>query len=89
MSGAVPILQAGCCTTTYFVVTGTNDPSIAMGYAVAYPLGVCRIILTFILKRVIFKVNFEQENKSFQSLMIRNSRAHNVFVAGTKPRDFW
>ncbi|MBN2766742.1 MAG: putative transporter [Paludibacteraceae bacterium] len=38
-------------------------PQIALGYAVAYPLGVTGIILSLILIRVIFKVNFDKENK--------------------------
>ncbi len=68
MSGAVTNTPGlGAAQQTYFDITGTNDPYIAMGYAVAYPLGVVGIILTIILIRVIFKVNFEQENKSFQS----------------------
>jgi len=68
MSGAVTNTPGlGAAQQTYFDITGTNDPYIAMGYAVAYPLGVVGIILTIMLIRVIFKVNFEQENKSFQS----------------------
>jgi putative transport protein len=38
-------------------------PQIALGYAVAYPLGVTGIILSLILIRVIFKVNFDKEAK--------------------------
>lgn len=38
-------------------------PQIALGYAVAYPLGVTGIILSLILIRVIFKVNFDNETK--------------------------
>ncbi len=41
-------------------------PQIALGYAVAYPLGVTGIILSLILIRVIFKVSFDKENKQIQ-----------------------
>lgn len=41
-------------------------PQIALGYAVAYPLGVTGIILSLILIRVIFKVSFDKENKEIQ-----------------------
>lgn len=41
----------------------TEIPEIALGYAVAYPLGVVGIILSLILLRVIFKVNLDKEQK--------------------------
>jgi len=43
-------------------VTGTTDPTIATAYAVAYPLGVVGIILTIVLFRYIFRINFAKEN---------------------------
>lgn len=39
----------------------TEIPQIALGYAVAYPLGVTGIILAMILVRVIFKINIKTE----------------------------
>ncbi|GAB1417159.1 putative transporter [Paludibacter sp.] len=38
-------------------------PQIALGYAVAYPLGVTGIIFSLIFIRVIFKINFDRENE--------------------------
>lgn len=38
-------------------------PQIALGYAVAYPLGVVGIILSLILIRIFFKVNLDKENE--------------------------
>jgi len=46
----------------------TEIPQIALGYAVAYPLGVTGIILSLILVRVFFKVNFEKEVKNLNEL---------------------
>jgi putative transport protein len=43
---------------------GTTDPTIATAYAVAYPLGVVGIILSIVLFRHIFKVNFAKENST-------------------------
>mgnify|MGYP001254114452 FL=1 len=40
----------------------TEIPEIALGYAVAYPLGVVGVILSFILIRAIFKINLNKEN---------------------------
>jgi putative transport protein len=46
----------------------TEIPQIALGYAVAYPLGVTGIILSLILVRVFFKVNFEKEVQNLNEL---------------------
>lgn len=47
--------------------TGHADPSLAMGYAVAYPLGVIGIILSMILLRVIFRINIDKENTRIEN----------------------
>lgn len=63
LSGAVtntPGLGAAQSASTS--MTGTIDPSIALGYAVAYPLGVIGIILSIILIRVFFNIQMENEN---------------------------
>ena len=41
----------------------TEIPQIALGYAVAYPLGVTGIILSLVLIRVIFKIKLDQEEE--------------------------
>lgn len=65
LSGAVTNTPGlGAAQQTYFDATGTNDPSIAMGYAVAYPLGVVGIITCLILYRLIFRINVDKENLS-------------------------
>jgi len=45
---------------------------IALGYAVAYPLGIAGAIMALILIRVICKINIENENKEMENA--RNSR---------------
>ncbi len=42
-------------------------PQIALGYAVAYPLGVVGIILSLIFLRAIFKVNFDKETEQLKA----------------------
>lgn len=44
----------------------TEIPQIALGYAVAYPLGVTGIIFSLIIIRVLFKVNLEKEHEKFK-----------------------
>ena len=43
-------------------------PEIALGYAVAYPLGVVGIIFSLILIRFIFKINLNEEQKHVQAV---------------------
>lgn len=42
---------------------GAANPIFAQGYAVAYPLGVVGIILSIVLIRAIFHINFDHEQK--------------------------
>lgn len=62
LSGAITNTPGlGAAQEAYRDVHGVADPSIAMGYAVAYPLGVVGIILSMIFLRAIFKVKAEKE----------------------------
>lgn len=62
LSGAVTNTPGlGAAQQTYTDVTGASDPTIATAYAVAYPLGVVGIIMSIVLFRYIFKINFEKE----------------------------
>lgn len=47
-------------------ITGHPNTTIAMGYAVAYPLGVIGIILSMILIKYIFKIRFDKENEDLE-----------------------
>jgi putative transport protein len=59
---------------------GVANSIFAQGYAVAYPLGVVGIILSIILIRYIFKINFGQEQKLYE---INNKRASEALKAVT------
>jgi len=62
LSGAITNTPGlGAAQQTYLDVNGVGDPSIAMGYAVAYPLGVLGIITSIVLVRSIFKINLKKE----------------------------
>lgn len=45
---------------------GATNPIFAQGYAVAYPLGVVGIILSIILIRIIFHINFNKEQQLYE-----------------------
>lgn len=63
LSGAVTNTPGlGAAQQAYADLYGVTDQTIALGYAVAYPLGVIGIILAILLIRYLFRVNFEQEH---------------------------
>lgn len=69
LSGAVTNTPGlGAAQQTLFDTTGITDPTISMGYAVAYPLGVVGVIVSLILFRHIFKINLATEAKELESL---------------------
>jgi len=64
LSGAVTNTPGlGAAQQACFDTLGATDPSIAMGYAVAYPLGVAGIILAIITIRFIFKISLDRETE--------------------------
>ena len=68
LSGAVTNTPGlGAAQEAFASMTGQADPSIALGYAVAYPLGVAGIILSMILLRYIFRIKFDKENARIAS----------------------
>lgn len=63
LSGAITNTPGlGAAQQTYLDLYGTPDPSISMGYAVAYPLGVLGIILSIVLVKIVFRINLEKES---------------------------
>lgn len=68
LSGAVTNTPGlGAAQQAYSDMYGVANNTIALGYAVAYPLGVVGIILAIILIRYIFRVNFEHENEELNN----------------------
>lgn len=62
MSGAITNTPGlGAAQQTFFDLNGVSDPSIATGYAVAYPLGVVGIILSIIFLKSIFRIDSKGE----------------------------
>lgn len=68
LSGAVTNTPGlGAAQQAYSDMYGTGDNTIALGYAVAYPLGVVGIILSIMFIRYAFRVNFDKENELLNS----------------------
>lgn len=65
MSGAVTNTPGlGAAQQANSDMTGFDDPNIATGYAVAYPLAVIGIIATMIFCRWLFKINAKREEEN-------------------------
>jgi putative transport protein len=64
LSGAVTNTPGlGAAQQAWFDRHGTPDSSIALGYAVAYPLGVAGIILSILFVRLVFRIRFDRETE--------------------------
>lgn len=90
LSGAVTNTPGlGAAQQAYYDMAGVELPAIAMGYAVAYPLGVIGIILAIVLIRYIFRISFEKELVSARSTADEKaSRATHVSVLVKNPALF-
>ncbi len=81
MSGAVTNTPGlGAAQQAYADAAGVNDPTIALGYAVAYPLGVVGVILSLIAIRYITRVNFEEENKGLEAMRAEHTNVVRLSV---------
>ena len=68
LSGAVTNTPGlGAAQQAFSDMHGVSDNTIALGYAVAYPLGVIGIILSIIVIKYIFRVSFDKENEQLNS----------------------
>ena len=62
LSGAVTNTPGlGAAQQAYTDMKGVSDPSIPLGYAVAYPLGVIGIIVSIMALRLIFRIRLDKE----------------------------
>lgn len=86
MSGAVtntPGLGAAQQAYSDTLGVSTVDPTIALGYAVAYPLGVVGVILVMILSKYIFRVKLDEENKALDEISGEHKFADKISVLFT------
>ncbi|MDR2683562.1 MAG: putative transporter [Dysgonamonadaceae bacterium] len=75
MSGAVTNTPGlGAAQQAFTDMQGTQDSSIALGYAVAYPLAVIGIISSILLMKVLFRVRTDKETADLNA--IQNTGEH-------------
>ncbi|MBP3482412.1 MAG: putative transporter [Alistipes sp.] len=76
LSGAVTNTPGlGAAQQAYSDATGVEDTSIAMAYAVTYPLGVLGLIIAIIVMRYALRVNFTKEDEGLHQLNNENKFA--------------
>lgn len=86
MSGAVTNTPGlGAAQQAFSDTMGVGNPSISMGYAIAYPMGVIGVILSMILIKLIFRVNTDKENEAVQ--LQRNLDPHNTISSSVRLRN--
>lgn len=90
MSGAVTNTPGlGAAQQAYTDMVGEPNSTIAMGYAVAYPLGVVGIISSILVIKSIFKVSFEKESKDLLSHSENSgTEARSISLQVTNPAIF-
>lgn len=87
MSGAVTNTPGlGAAQQANMDITGIDNPEIATGYAVAYPLAVVGIIGTILAFRYIFRVNLlQEEQKALASDNTQDYAARQLSLKVTNP----
>lgn len=95
MSGAITNTPGmGAAQEAFHQIKGTIDPTIALGYAAAYPLGVVGIISATLLLRFIFRVKLstekeriEKENNLNSNFALLSIQVKNPAIFGKKVFD--
>ena len=96
LSGAVTNTPGmGAAQQTFYDMTSEVNTSIAQGYAVTYPLGVVGVILSIIVLKRLFRVNFDNERRimmernkeNAESLEAVTLEVHNDSVCGHTIRE--
>ncbi len=65
MDGAVANTPAmGAAQQTYLDITGIDDKSIPLSFAVAYPIGVVAVIIAFMILRKVLRVDIAKEREA-------------------------
>jgi putative transport protein len=76
MSGAVTNTPGlGAAQQAFSDLKNYSDETIAMGYAVAYPLGVIGIILSMLLIRYLFRISLEKETEQIHQQDSQNAHS--------------
>lgn len=76
MDGAAVNTPAmGATQQAYIDISGIDDTTIPMSFAVAYPVGVITVIIAFVILKKLLRVDFSIENKALQAISNENKFA--------------
>ncbi len=76
MDGATANTPAmGATQQAYIDVTGLDDKSIPMGFAVAYPIGIISTIVAFVLLKAFLRIDWNKEHAALQAISNENKFA--------------
>ncbi len=76
MDGAAVNTPAmGATQQAYFDLTGIDDSTIPMGFAIAYPFGVVAVIIAFLILKPLLGIKFKQEDEALKALSNENKFA--------------
>jgi putative transport protein len=95
LSGAITNTPGmGAAQQAYYQIHGTTDPTIALGYAAAYPFGVVGIIGGTVLLKYIFRIKMDKEkervdreNKLNSNFILLTIQIKNPAIFGKKIKD--
>ncbi|MDR2805786.1 MAG: putative transporter [Dysgonamonadaceae bacterium] len=86
MSGAVTNTPGlGAAQQAFSDMSGIQDSTIALGYAVAYPLAVIGIISSIMVLKYIFKVNTEKETDDLNRIQNTEERIELISLEVSNP----
>lgn len=76
MDGAAVNTPAmGATQQAYFDLTGIDDSTIPMGFAIAYPFGVVAVIIAFLILKPLLGIKLKQEDEVLKALSNENKFA--------------
>lgn len=76
----------GAAEQTYLDTTGMTDPSIASGYAIAYPLGVVGILTSIVLLRLFFNIKNDKEEARVAQEKGEDKQIKHIDILLTNPQ---
>lgn len=76
----------GAAEQTYLDTTGMTDPSIASGYAIAYPLGVMGILTSIVLLKLFFNIKNDKEEARVAQEKGEDKQIKHIDILLTNPQ---
>ena len=76
----------GAAQQAFADITGVNNPDIASGYAMAYPLGVVGIILAILTMRWVFRIRIDKEEERVKNESEAQKEIEYIDILLTNPQ---